>query len=88
VLAWRRAGKHRQTTLASLLADRRASVAYPDEYLEALIDRMTEANIAHLPVISRRDGTLVGYISWRDLMRARQRTKEEETQRVVFYRVR
>jgi CBS domain-containing protein len=89
VLAWRRAGKHRQTTLATLLADRRAlSVAYPDEYLEALIDRMTQANIAHLPVVSRSDGKLVGYISWRDLMRARQRTKEEETQRVVFYRVR
>jgi CBS domain-containing protein len=88
VLAWRRAGKHRQTTLAALLADRRSVVAYPDEYLEALIERMTQANIAHLPVISRGDGRLVGYVSWRDLMQARQRAKQEETQRVVFYRVR
>jgi CBS domain-containing protein len=88
VLAWRRAGRHRQATLATLLAGRRSPVAYPDEYLEALIERMTQANIAHLPVISRNVGTLVGYVSWRDLTRARQRLKEEETQRVVFYRVR
>jgi CBS-domain-containing membrane protein len=88
VLAWRRAGKHRQATLASLLAGRRTPTAYPDEYLEELIDRMSQANVAHLPVILRSDGTLAGYVSWRDLMRARQRLKEEETQRVVFYRVR
>jgi hypothetical protein len=44
--------------------------------------------VAHLPVISRQDERLVGYVSWRDLMRARQKLKEEETQRVVFYRVR
>ncbi len=88
VLAWRRAGKHRQTRLADLLADRRTAVAYPDEYLEALIERMSQANVAHLPIVSRDEGKLVGYLSWRDLMRARQRVKDEETQRVVFYRVR
>jgi CIC family chloride channel protein len=88
VLAWRRAGKHRQTTLAALLAGRRTPTAHPDEYLEVLIERMSQENVAHLPVISRTDGTLLGYVSWRDLIRARQKLKEEETQRVVFYRVR
>ena len=63
-------------------------VAYPDEYLDGLIDRMMHANVAHLPVIARADCKLVGYVSWRDLLMVRQRLKQEETQRVVFYRVR
>jgi chloride channel protein, CIC family len=88
VLAWRRSGKHRQSTLGVLLAEHKPEVAYPDEYLEGLIDRMMEANVAHLPVIDRTDGRLVGYVSWRDLLTARTRLRQEETQRVVFYRVR
>src|SRR6185437_2317026 len=88
VLAWRRAGKPRQTPLGDLLVGSRHPVAYPDEYLEGLIDRMMQANVAHLPVIDPANGRLVGYVSWKDLMRARGRMREEETQRVVFYRVR
>ena len=88
VLAWRRGGKHRQSTLGELLAGQKPEVAYPDEYLEGLIDRMMHANVAHLPVIARADCKLVGYVSWRDLLMVRQRLKQEETQRVVFYRVR
>jgi chloride channel protein, CIC family len=88
VLAWRRAGKSRQAPLAELMVGSRHPVAYPDEYLEGLIDRMMQANVAHLPVIDPADGRLVGYVSWKDLMRARGRVREEETQRVVFYRVR
>jgi H+/Cl- antiporter ClcA/CBS domain-containing protein len=88
VLAWRRAGRHRQSTLAELLAGHQPQVAYPDEYLDGLIDRMMAANVAHLPVIAREDRRLVGYVSWRDLLMVRSRTKQEEEQRVVFYRVR
>ncbi len=88
VLRWRRAGRHRQTTLSTLLAGTRRAVAYPDEYLEAVIDRMMLANTAHLPVIARSDGRLTGYISWKDLLRARSKLKEEESQRMVLYRVR
>jgi CBS-domain-containing membrane protein len=88
VLGWRRAGKHRQSTLGELLVGQKPEVAYPDEYLEGLIDRMMQSNVAHLPVIARADGKLVGYVSWRDLLMARNRMKQEETRRVVFYRVR
>ena len=45
-----------------LLAGQKPEVAYPDEYLEGLIDRMMQANVAHLPVIARADGKLVGYV--------------------------
>jgi predicted transcriptional regulator len=89
VLAWRRAGKHRKTTLGELLAGRRnVVVAYPDEYLESIVDRMMEANVAHIPVVSRQDERLVGYLAWKDLLRIRSRLQAEERQRVVFYRVR
>jgi H+/Cl- antiporter ClcA len=88
VLGWRRAGAHRQATLAALLTGTQPATAWPEEYLEAVIDRMMLTNVAHLPVIDRVDRRLVGYISWKDLLRARSRMKEEENRRVVLYRVR
>jgi CIC family chloride channel protein len=87
VLRWRRAGKHRHSTLRELLTGR-PPVAYPDEYLDALIERMNQANVAHIPVISRQDERLVGYLSWKDLMNVRTRLQAEERERVVLYRVR
>jgi CBS domain-containing protein len=87
VLRWRRAGKHRNTTLHELLAGAKVTVAHPDEYLEALADRLTTANVAHLPVTSREDGRLVGYIGWKDLMRARTRVVAQEQQRTTFFRI-
>lgn len=88
VLRWRRAGKHRRATLRELLAGARPIVANPDDYLDGLIDRMTRANVAHIPVVSDKDERLVGYIGWKDLMNVRTRLQAEERDRVVFYRVR
>ncbi|MBV8093595.1 MAG: chloride channel protein, partial [Acetobacteraceae bacterium] len=87
VLAWRRAGKHRTSTLRELVVDRRrVPDAYPDEHLQEVVDRMMQANMAHMPVISRTDSTLVGYIGWKDLLRTRDKKRAEETERVVLYR--
>jgi CBS domain-containing protein len=61
-------------------------VAFPDEYLESVIDRMMQANIAHLPVVSRGDEELQGYLSWKDLLRVRIRLQAEERQRARLYR--
>ncbi|MGH6670871.1 MAG: chloride channel protein [Xanthobacteraceae bacterium] len=88
LMAWRRAGKRRDAPLTELLTGQSIVLSYPDEYLDELIERMTRTNVAHTAVISRADQRLVGYVSWRDLLRARSRTKAEETQRVAFYRVR
>jgi CIC family chloride channel protein len=88
VLGWRRAGRHRRTTLRDLLAGQPVVTAFPDEYLEAIVDRMMAANVAQIPVVSREDARLVGCLGWRDILRVRSRQQEEETQRVVFYRVR
>jgi CIC family chloride channel protein len=85
VVAWRRAGKHRHTTLRTLLDRAPVTTAYPDEYLEAVIERMMNANIAHLPVVARTDSTLAGYLSWKDLLRVRVQLEQQEQQRVSFY---
>jgi CIC family chloride channel protein len=88
VLRWRRSGQHRSNTLAGLLAGTRPVVAYPDEYLDDMVERMNQANVAHISVVSREDGRLAGYIGWKDLMNVRARLQAEERERVVLYRVR
>jgi H+/Cl- antiporter ClcA len=85
VLAWRRAGKHRQATLGELLDRVDVPIAYPDEYLDEVTDRMMRLNVAHLVVVSRSDASLVGYLSWRDLLQTRARLQQEDRDRIVFY---
>ena len=86
ILRWRRAGKHRSATLRELLSGAKISLAYPDEYLAALADRLSTVNVAHLPVVSREDARLVGYIGWKDLMRVRSKGQAEDAQRTTFFR--
>ena len=86
VLGWRRAGEERTTPLASLLRGTPIPLAWRDEYLDAVAERLIQADAAHLAVVSRRDGTLVGYLGWKDLMRARTRLREEEADRTAFFR--
>jgi CBS domain-containing protein len=88
LLRWRRAGRHRRTALAELLAGTRTVLAYPDEYLDSIIERMSRGNVAHIPVVAREDERLVGYIGWKDLMTVRAQLQAEERDRVVLYRVR
>ncbi len=87
ILRWRRGGKHRKATLGELLAGTRTLFAYPDEYLASLADRLSTANVAHLPVVSREGGRLVGYIGWKDLMRVRAKQQAEEGDRTAFFRL-
>lgn len=81
ILRWRRAGKHRTTTLGELLAGSKVTLAYPDEYLEGLSDKLLMANVSHLPVVTREGSQLVGYVGWKDLMRVRSRKQAEERDR-------
>ena len=81
ILRWRRAGKHRKATLGELLAGSKVTLAYPDEYLEGLSDKLLLANVSHLPVVSREEARLVGYVGWKDLMRVRSKKQAEERDR-------
>ncbi|MER9294693.1 CBS domain-containing protein [Mesorhizobium sp. M0510] len=57
------------------------TLAYPDEYLEGLSDKLLMANVSHLPVVTREGLQLVGYVGWKDLMRVRSRKQAEERER-------
>ncbi|MGZ6367160.1 MAG: chloride channel protein, partial [Ktedonobacteraceae bacterium] len=57
-------------------------VAYPDEPLRAVIDRMAETSYTRLPVVERNDSRkLAGMISLHDLLKARGRSLDEEHRR-------
>jgi H+/Cl- antiporter ClcA len=84
LLKWRRDGKHRHTTLDELVQGTTIPVAYPDEYLDSVVDRLLQANAAHLVVVSRQDNTLAGYVGWRDLMSAKIKLRQEENDRASF----
>ncbi len=88
VLRWRRAGQHRHATLRALLVGNRPVIAHPDDYLEAIVARMTRENMAHIAIVTPGDSRLVGYIAWRDLMSVHTRLHTEERDRVAFYRLR
>jgi CBS domain-containing protein len=85
VIRWKRSGNHRNTPLAELLP-RGIPVAYPDDYLESAMHQLSEANVAYLPVVARADQKLVGYLGWKDFMRAKTRLRDEEKNRTTFFR--
>jgi len=49
-----------------------------------VVDRLLQANAAHLVVVSRQDNTLAGYVGWRDLMSAKIKLRQEENDRASF----
>jgi len=64
-------------------------VAYPDEPLRAVINRMAETGYTRLPVVDRDEQrTLAGMISLHDLLKARGRSLEEEHHRERVLRLR
>lgn len=64
-------------------------VAYPDETLRNVADRMAEYELGVLPVVERQDPDhLLGVITQFELLRARQRQLEEDRHRERVLRVR
>jgi CBS domain-containing protein len=64
-------------------------LAYPDEPLRIVINRMAETGFTRFPVVERGDPRkLVGMISLNDLLKARGRSLEEERHRERVLRLR
>lgn len=47
------------------------ATVFPEENLGTLHDQMMEKDVRHIPVVDKDDGTLVGLVSHRDLLRGR-----------------
>jgi chloride channel protein, CIC family len=86
VQSWLRAGKPPESVIGALLVGTTVPLARPDEYLESVIARMVGTNAGHVPVVSGADSKLVGYLGWRDLLRAWERAQQQEVRRTLFYR--
>ncbi|MGH6618106.1 MAG: chloride channel protein, partial [Alphaproteobacteria bacterium] len=64
-------------------------VAYPDEPLRAVVNRMAEHGLTRLPVVAPDNSSqLLGMISLRDLLHARSRNLTEERHRERTLRIR
>jgi H+/Cl- antiporter ClcA/CBS domain-containing protein len=63
------------------VAHQQPVVAYGDEPLRVVAFRMAEKGVTRLPVVERRDGTLVGMVALSDLLTARTRILEAEQRR-------
>jgi chloride channel protein, CIC family len=73
----------------SEIATRNPEVAFPDEPLRAVVNRMAESGFTRFPVLGQDgDGKIVGIVSLNDLLHARTRNLEDERTRERVLRIR
>jgi H+/Cl- antiporter ClcA len=71
------------------IATRNPQVAYADEPLRAVVDRMAESGFTRFPVLDPDDnGKVTGMVSLNDLLSARARNLEDERARERMLRIR
>ena len=63
-------------------------IGYDDELVGRLADRMAAADTGRVPILSRADGTLIGLVARRDLLRVRASVVRQEREREVLLRFR
>lgn len=88
LLRWRHSGISRRTRLNELLRAENLEVAYPDDLLNDLADRLARSRQPGFPVVSDPENRLVGYVGWKDLMRVRQKREYEDRYRSALLRQR
>ena len=81
VLPWSAvlAARDQSDAVAGVAMIRSVTVAYPDEILRTVADRMAALGLGALPVVDRREPTrLLGLVTQFDLLDAREKLLEEE----------
>ncbi|MGC1460452.1 MAG: chloride channel protein [Steroidobacteraceae bacterium] len=87
VLRWAREGRpHHGQSLGKALGARECITGYSDELVGQLADRMHETDARRVPILNRGDGTVVGFVSRRDLLRVRIMTVRHERHREALIR--
>jgi CBS domain-containing protein len=86
ILRWSREGWPPGGTLQDAAGD--LMIAYADELVGHLADRMAVADVGRVPIIERQSRQLVGLVARRDLLRARTRVRTEEQHRAKLLHVR
>jgi H+/Cl- antiporter ClcA len=85
----RLAAEHTGTRAIGEFVRRPPVVAYANEPLRVVVDRMAASGFTRMPVLDpREEGKLVGMVSLEDLLRARARNLSEERDRERVIRIR
>jgi CBS domain len=74
-------------TLGEELAGQKLVVGYDDELVGQVADRMVANEAGRVPILSRRDGTVVGLVARRDLLRVRANALRHEREREALMRI-
>ncbi len=88
VLRWTTQGRAVGESLRQRIADPQPLIAYDDELVGTVADRMATQGIGRVPVLRRSDGALVGLVGRRDLLRVRANVVRHEREREAPLRLR
>jgi CBS domain-containing protein len=87
VLAWTVRGWPSGTALSAMVAGQDLVLAYEDELVGALADRMAAGGTGRVPVLRRADNAVVGLVARRDLLQVRATMVRQERERKTFIRL-
>ncbi len=87
VLRWIRDSQAAVRTLGEQLAGEPLVTGYADELVGQLADRMVATDTSRVPILSKHDGTLVGLVARRDLLRVRANVVRQEREREALMRL-
>jgi len=85
VLRWRQTHRLDDFTLFDLVSDASIPVAFPDEIVGRVADRMAFGDLGRMAVVERDTRRLVGLIARKDLLRMRHAASSQERSRETFY---
>jgi CBS domain-containing protein len=88
VLRWTREGWPAGQSLADVLEERECVFGFSDEPVGQLADRMAEADVGRVPILSRASNAVIGLVARRDLLRVRATTVRHERHRETLIRFR
>jgi len=86
VLAWMMAEADSGKSLADLLTGQELVIGYEDELVGPIADRMAESGRGRVPILRRPEGSLVGLVARRDLLRVRAGRNRHEHEREALIR--
>lgn len=84
-LRWSREASPDANTLFDVVSDASIPVAFPDEAMGAVADRMVADELGRVPVVARGTRRLVGLIARKDLLRVRAAATALERERQAFF---
>jgi CBS domain-containing protein len=87
ILRWTIDGWPTGQRLHGVVADQDLTIAYDDDLVGHLADRMTAEGMGRVPIVRRTDRALVGLVARRDLLRVRSKLRQHENEREVLLRL-